>query len=146
MVTKLERYLGYHVSNLLGEAPFNQWRHERSVEEALDEPIIHYVFHEHGLELRCDGDDRISVIFMYSDKFGGFAESLLEIPFGWSRGEVLERFGKPSKSGSAAKHPILGPYGAWDRYPINRNAIRFEYSLNADCIRKITLMREDSVP
>ena len=83
---KLAAYLGMHVSKMLEREPFKGWTVERSTEEDLDELIIHYIFTGHGLELRCDSAETVSVIFMHSREYGGFREdSLLELPFSSTR-------------------------------------------------------------
>jgi len=146
MPKKIQAYLGVPASNMLNDNPFDHWGFERSVTEDLDPQIIHYVFAEHGLELRCDDDNKISVIFIFTDRFGGLDDSLLDFPHSLNRRQVLQRFGEPSKSGNASNHPVLGNYGAWDRFSMQGYAIRFEYSTDEGCIKKITFMREDVVP
>jgi hypothetical protein len=96
--------------------------------------------------LRCDHDDRVSVIFLYSDEFGGFDEGLLDAPFSSNREKVIELFGAPSKSGGKIGGPILGEYGAWDRFASLGYTIHFEYSADAERVKKITLIRADAVP
>jgi hypothetical protein len=139
-------YLGNHVSRMLGKAPFKDWPVERSFEDCLEEPITHYVFKKHGLELRCDSEDNISAIFLSADDHGGFDEALFEIPFSSSRAQVQEHFGRPSKSGGKLSDPVLGEYGAWDRFTRKGNVIHIEYRPDSDRIRKITLIRSDVVP
>jgi hypothetical protein len=147
MTKNIADYLGSPASSILQATPFKDWPVEKSFEEEdLEEPIINYVFLRHGLELRCDRDDKISVIFLYSDEFNGFNEGLFEIPFSWGRDQVLEHFGTPSKSGGKVSDPILGNYGAWDRFTLPGRVVHFEYRANSDSIKKITLMREDMVP
>lgn len=144
---KLAAYLGMHVSKMLEREPFKGWTVERSTEEDLDELIIHYVFTGHGLELRCDSAETVSVIFMHSREYGGFREdSLLELPFSSTREQGLEHFGTPSKSGQGRSDSVLGKYGAWDRFARAGFAIHVEYRAEADCVDKITLMRGDVVP
>jgi hypothetical protein len=131
---------------MLGNTPYNSWPFEKSFEDDLQEPIIHYVFPQHGLELRCDRDDRISTIFLYSDKFSGFDERLLDVPFSSTRQQVKEHFGPPSKSGGQINDPILGVYGAWDRFTRAGYTIHVEYQADADRVKMITLIRADMVP
>ncbi len=58
----------------------------------------------------------------------------------------MEHFGRPSKSGDKSSHPILGDYGAWDRFEMNGYVVRFEYKMNSSGITNITFMRNDVVP
>lgn len=131
---------------MLAAPPFRFWAFEESHEHDLDEPITHYVFPRHGLELRCDSYGNVSTIFLYSDELNGFDEKLLGIPFSLTRKEVLERFGAPTKSGGRVRDQILGDYGAWDRFARSGRAIHIEYRADADSIKKITLIRADAVP
>lgn len=139
-------YLGTRASSMLQAAPFKDWPVEKSSEEDLDEPVILYVFPRHGLELRCDQDDTISVIFLYSDELNGFNEKLFAPRFSWRRDQVLEHFGAPSKTGRRVSDPVLGDYGAWDRFTGLGHAVHVEYRVDCDSIKKVTLVREDRVP
>lgn len=146
MAEEFEVYLGTQAFDFLNTKPFSDWQFEKSIEEDLEKPIFHYVFEGNGLELRSDAEDKISVVFLYADEFGGFDDSLMELKFGWSREGVLQRFGEPSKMGKASSHPILGDFGAWDRFSMGKYSIRFEYKKDATSISKITYIREDVVP
>jgi hypothetical protein len=141
-------YLGHQASVMMSEEPFMDWAVERSVEEDLDPPFVHYVFPKRGLELRCGVDERVSVIFLRSDVDDAFDDNLVvpAFSFSWSRDQVLEHLGTPSKSGAKRSHPILGDYGAWDRFTRLDYVAHVEYRLDADVISKITLMRDDVVP
>lgn len=142
----MTEYLGMLSATLLKSGPFNNWPVDRTVVEDLDEPRIHYLFEGNGLEVSCDVDERISTLFLFSEDHGGFDESLFEIPFSLTRDQVRDHFGSPSKSGEGRKHPILGEYGAWDRFRRPGMTIHVEYHPSADRISKITLMRADAVP
>lgn len=139
-------FLGTHVSCLLKTEPFKQWPIERFVERGLEEPIIQYVFHGHAMALRCDRDDKISVIFLRSEKHNIMDGNLCEIPFNWNRTQVLNHLGQPEKSGARKSDPILGEYGAWDRFLRSDYALHVEYKTDIDEIKRITLMRKDAVP
>jgi len=143
---RISEFLGNHVSSILREAPFKNWPVEQSSEDDLEEPGTDYQFREHGLELRCDLDDKVRVIFLHAEDLGGFDEGLLEIPFSSSRTQVQEYFGTPSKSGGKYSDPVLGEYGEWDRFERQGYAIHIEYRTDSDRIRQITLMRSDVVP
>lgn len=146
MKRKISDYLGLHASIMLNDGPFKKWTYERSLEEDLDPPIVHYVFPRRGLELRCDDDEKISVIFLRFDEQEAFDENLVDLPFSWTREQVVNRFGMPSKSGEKSNHPLLGAYGAWDRFTVAGYTIRFEYNMDSMGIRKMTFMRNDVVP
>ncbi|HEX8523215.1 MAG TPA: hypothetical protein VF669_13240 [Tepidisphaeraceae bacterium] len=142
----VELYLGREASSLLKAPPFDRWPVEKSLEEDLEEPILHYVFPHHGMELRCDRNDRINTIFLRADTSGHFEEELLDIPANANRGDVLRRFGIPAKSGNSLSDPVLGRYGPWDRFNLPRCVVHVQYRVGADDIEMITLMRPDAVP
>ena len=139
-------FLGKNVASMLKEMPFKNWPVERAYEDGLEEPIIHYIFPKNGIELRCDQNDKISVIFLYFDKYGGFDESLFGVSFLWNHERILEHFGNPSKTGDKSNHPILGEWGAWDRFERHGFAIHVEYQIDSGGVKKFTLMRSDVVP
>jgi hypothetical protein len=141
-VATLAAYLGSHVSALLAIPPFSGWRATRSDDEDLPEREVRYEFGGHGVELLCDGAERIRTIFLHC----GDGEALSEVAFSVSRREVLERFGVPSKSGAPVRLPVLGSKGAWDRFAIPAGSIHFQYRLDRDEIEMITLMCRGTEP
>jgi hypothetical protein len=142
----LSNYLGREASALLADPPFKNWIFEKSVETDLEKPRIDYVFAQDGMDFVCDGEERVRSIFLYADESRCFKEGVLDFPFTSSREEVIARLGSPSKSGGRISDPILGEYGAWDRFARLGYVIHVEYRLDADVIKKITLMRADVVP
>ncbi len=138
--------IGCHISRMLDKTPFKNWPVVRSVENDLDEPRIDYIFDGHGMSMICDQDEKINTVFLYADEYGGFQEPLFEIPLSLGRQEVLAYFGTPSKSGERTSDPILGEYGAWDRFSRPKLTIHVEYRPDSDTISKITIMRSDVVP
>src|SRR5215469_9107892 len=112
----MSEYLGKHVSIMLGKEPFRNWPVERSVDDDLEEREINYVFKENGLAVCCDQEDKVHTLFLYSEDYRGFDETLTEVPFSWSRQQVLEHLGFPSKSGREFNDPVLGQLGPWDRF------------------------------
>lgn len=143
---RMSEYLNRHVSCILESEPFKKWPVERSAEDDLEDRILHYVFNTNGLELHCDSNDIICAIFLHSEDYNGFDESLLEIPFSLKREQVLEHFGTPSKSGIQIVDSILEECGAWDRFVRPGLVVHVEYRVDTDEINKITLIRSDVVP
>lgn len=139
-------YLDKDASTLLAEQPFKNWNYERSVESDLETPLIDYVFPRDGMDFVCDSEDKVNSIFLYSDEIRRFRGDVQDLPLKSSRQEVLARLGSPSRSGGKTSDPILGEYGAWDRFVRSGYAIHVEYRLDVDVINKITLMRADVVP
>ncbi len=141
-------FLGEPVSKMLETDPFRSWAVQRIVENDSDEPLVQYIFEDRGLEVQCDGDDHVETIFMYSAKYGGFDESLLDFSFADSREQVLYHLGTPSRSGEKTSDPILGESGAWDRFDYTEPDLsaHFQYNLVGQGISMFTLMRGDVVP
>lgn len=142
----LANYLGREASTLLGDTPFKNWAFEKSFETDLNKPLIDYVFAKDGMDFVCDGEDKVNSIFLYFDESRYFSEGVQDLPFTTRRQEVITRLGVPTKSGGRISDPILGEYGAWDRFSRSGYVIHVEYRLDADVIKKITLMRADVVP
>ncbi len=142
----LSHYLGKKASVLLADPPFKNWSFTKSFETDLQKPRIDYVFAQDGMDFVCDNEDRVESIFLYSDASRCFKGGVLDLPFTASREEVFARFGSPSKSGGRISDPILGEYGAWDRFARFGYAIHVEFHRDASGIKKITLMRADAVP
>jgi hypothetical protein len=142
----LADYLGGPVSVLLADAPFKHWTFQKSFENDLEEPLIDYVFAQNGMDLVCDGEDTVTIIFLYSDESRCFKEGLQDIPFSSTRQKIVDRLGPPSKSGGGMRDPILGDFGPWDRFAQQSYSIHIEYRMDADHIKMITLTRADVVP
>ena len=113
MIKGLANYLGVDIEELLKIPPFLGWKVTRSVEQD-PKTEVWYEFEAHGVEVICDGADRIQTIFLHR----GDGEALAGVPFALSRQDVLERFGVPARSGGAVRIPVLGDRGAWDRFTL----------------------------
>lgn len=144
-IEMIASYLGKDASALLAEQPFKSWKYEKSFEDDLEKPRIDYVFAQGGMDFVCDGEDNIRTIFLYSDDLRCFNEKIQDLPLTSSRKTVIDYLGVPSKSGGKISDPILGEYGAWDRFVRSGYVIHVEYCLDVDIINKITLMRTDVV-
>lgn len=145
-IESLASYLGSDASLLLADWPFKNWIFVKSFEDDLESPLIDYVFAQDGLDLVCDGDNKVRSIFIYSTVSRTFKEGVEDLPFTFSRQEVVAHLGSPAKSGRRISDPILGEYGAWDRFTRSSYVVHVEYRIDADGISKITLMRPDVVP
>jgi len=137
------KYIGTHISKLLDDELLKNWPVEKYIENYLDEKIYVYIFKEHGLEVSCNCEHYVNVIFLYAEEYGGFDDSLIELSFTFKREQILNLFGIPSKHGDSVNHPILGDSGSWDRFTRKKETIHIEYKTNVDEINKITLMQND---
>jgi len=145
-IEKFSNYLGKEDSSLLGDAPFRSWTFKKSVETDLEKPRIDYIFAQDGFDFVCDEADKVTCIFLYFDRSRSFRGSIQGLPSISSRQEVIAHLGSPSESGGGINDPILGEYGAWDRFARPGCVIHVEYRHDADVINKITLMRADVAP
>lgn len=145
-IEKLANYLGKKAAGLLGDLPFKGWTFERTVETGLDKPLVDYVSAENGMEFTCDGEDNVNNIFIFYSESRRFREDLQDLPAASGRQEVIARLGPPSKSGEKITDPILGEYGAWDRFKRPDYTVHVEYHVDIDSIKMLTLMRADVVP
>jgi len=142
----LASYLGKPANDLLATPPFSGWNWQKSIEEDLDKPVIDYVFPQDGIDFVCDEAESISTIFAYNESSRRFREGLDDLPFALTRQQVIDRIGRPSKSGEPMNDSILGMFGAWDRFENTRYTLHVEYHLDSKSIKKITIMRGDVVP
>ncbi|TPK73117.1 hypothetical protein FJ930_11560 [Mesorhizobium sp. B2-4-15] len=140
---RLLDFLGKPAAYLLTSDPFRRWNFERSVDDYLPEKTINYEASQKGFSFTCDSDEAIRTIFVESDDID---KSLIDIPFSTKRRAVQNMLGIPSKGGKPRSDPILGEYGAWDRYDHERQSIHIEYEPHMDRIRRVTLMRADVAP
>lgn len=143
MANSMLDYLGNPASSLLMSPPFQSWKFKRTVDDDLPEIRINYVSARNKFSFICDSDEKIDTIFIEA---ANLDRDLLDIPFSWTRSDVLSSFGVPSKSGAARTDPFLGEYGPWDRFDKADHSIHVEYQPHADRIRRVTLMRADAVP
>jgi hypothetical protein len=139
-------YLGQPASDMLSDVPFKYWTFERSFDNDLDEPVIDYIFLNNGMDLVCDQDDRVTTIFLHFGEDRHFDEVVLDLPPLSTRKDVVERLGLPSQHGDGAIDPILGGFGAWDRFSNPEYTIHIEYRVGIDRVKKLTFMRNDMVP
>lgn len=123
---KLADILGQEASRLLRVEPFDKWPVKRVVDDAADPPSIGYVFEGCGLQLTCDRhDERVRSVFAERETHGGAV--LSEVSFDLCRDEVRKRYGSPVESGKGFSHPILGDFGAWDRFRRSGFTLHVQY-------------------
>ncbi len=136
--TRLERCLGISIHDLLAVHPFDTWRFARSVDDDVLPKRINFEFDGYGVDVVCDEDERVCVIFLRSD-----AESTFGIPFSLTQDEVRRRFGTPLKTGGPSRIPGLGEKGAWDLFTLGTERLHVHYRLERNDVEMITLMRAD---
>jgi hypothetical protein len=144
MKIAVDEFLGQPVSQVLATDPVKNWLVEREVVDDLPKRLIHYIFAEHKVALRCDGREIVKVAFVEneSDVTVGVCGTFLH--FSMKRAEVAAALGVPNASGPPVNDEILGQYGAWDVFRMPSCRVHVEYELAADRIRRITLSHEAS--
>lgn len=145
-IEALSQYLGVPISRMLTNTPFKTWEYERTFQYDINIPRIDYVFLESAIDVICDTDETTRAIFISLSGKRGIAKDIIAPLETWTRRDVVNYFGPPSKSGGLVNDPILGDLGSWDRFARHNYSIHIEYSVDEDKISKITLMRLDAIP
>jgi hypothetical protein len=112
-------------------------------------PHVYLSAHKEGYSLlHCDG--KVRTIFVYVLPICNFTpfQGCLpgDLPTSATRSQVLQQFGVPSRTGSAAPVPILGRMGAWDRFDGDRVCIHFEYTEPDERVQMVTIMNAATAP
>lgn len=139
-------YLGQPIADVLSVSPFNEWDFERSIESDLPSPVIDYVFANNGVEIGCDQDDHVRVIFYRDVQDTGAGNDFFNLPFATTREEFINRLGEPTKSGKARFDSVLGRYGPWIRYDGPDYVTHIQFYPDEDRVKQFTLMRADVAP
>ena len=143
-VETIANYLGKDSDTILSDVPFKNWKYKKTIENGLKQPQFDYVFTDARMDFVSDFQDKISSIFLYYDESRTFCVDVKDLIL--NRNGIIELFGSPSKCGDGLDDPVLGVYGAWNRFSRSGYAIHVEYRVNSNTVDKITLMRADVVP
>lgn len=142
MRVAIDEFLGKPISAVLATSPFASWSVQREVSNDLPKRLIHYVFADHGFELRCDSSEIVMVAFVQDVSAITVGVCGTFLPLQISRAEVAEALGAPSASGPPVNDEILGQYGAWDVFRLPKCRVHVEYENARDRIRRITISHE----
>lgn len=142
-IFSVSKYLGCKSSAILADDFCKGWRFRKVERRDSDSHRNDYVFSRRGLSFSSDGDDVVVAIFLSFKACPPFDSGFDDLPFSFGRLEVRGRFGEPSKSRDGFFDPILGDYGAWDRFNLSTHVLHVQYSSERDGIELITLMRPD---
>ena len=139
----VSKYLGCKSSSILSDEFFKNWKFRKI--ERLDGDLRRndYVFSRKGVSFVSEGDDVVTTIFFSHKASPPFDDGFDDLPFSCGRLEVRSRFGEPSTSREGFCDPILGEYGAWDRFNFPSYILHVQYFSKSDSIELITLMRPD---
>lgn len=141
---RLARCLGRPVWAVVAEEPFSDWDFEKSSDPDL--PRSDYVFPDSGFDIVADEADLVTTLFLYFDDERNFAEGLAEFSGSTTRSEVLRRLGAPLRSRKPLKDPILGDFGAADRFDLEGHSVQVEFRPDRDQVKLVVLMRSDVLP
>jgi hypothetical protein len=93
-----------------------------------------------GIELVLSESKVIRTIHLYGSPESLFEEEIpLGLSFSLSRTQVINRFGKPLRSGERHRNLYLGMVQSWDKYLLADFSIRFEYNNEESDILLITI-------
>lgn len=93
-----------------------------------------------GIELVLSEKKVVRTVFIYGTATSFFkGEIPLNLQFSLSRSEIIQRFGKPFRSGTRHRSLYLGIVQSWDKYQLANYAIRFEYNDEESGITKISI-------
>jgi hypothetical protein len=91
--------------------------------------------------------DTIFVFVARTEKYQPFRGPLLARTTSAStRDHVRKAFGEPERSGEPKTVPVLGRYGAFDRYRQGDLYLHFEYTEPDERIKQITVMTSERAP
>lgn len=138
------KYLGMDISVFLAQDPFKGWHYERSVEDKLPKPGIGYTFRNNGLAINCDESEKITSVFLFATKYGGYSGNLDLLSY--QKAKVRKDFGEAYRSGQAINDPILGKCGSWELFIHNSYAINITYEYNSERVEMVTLMALEVMP
>ena len=122
------------------------------VQSTLDMPMLSEVFEEleHGekqqysvtckdgtWEFSLSSTNRIETIFLYLNKGYGEYEGISSV---MSKDDIIFLLGVPDLAGEPHVSPILGSYGAWEKYKRDDHYLHIEHVEEYCGVSKITLM------
>jgi hypothetical protein len=142
-VCSVSKYLGCKSSTILSDEFFKNWKFRKIERRDGDSRRNDYVFSRKGVSFISDGDDVVTTIFFSFKTSPPFDGGFDDLPFSSGRIEVRNRFGEPSESREKFCDPILGEYGAWDRFNFPNYILHVQYFSERDSVELITLMRSD---
>lgn len=94
-------------------------------------------------EILLGKNNRVETIFLYLARNG---EGILGITKLMNSADIIKLIGKPTKSEEKQFVPILGEYGAWERYNFDRYCIHIQHNLEDTEVEQITIMLPEVAP
>lgn len=88
-------------------------------------------------EFSLSSKNRVETVFLFLDKGYGDFES---ISSNMSKEDIISLFGPPKESGDPRMHPILGSYGAWEKYERKDHVMHIEHMEQFSGVKTVTLM------
>jgi hypothetical protein len=144
--------VGQRVDDTAVQALIASERLQSSTEEDLEEgePVRSHLSSPTGGYLFSHTLGRLNTLFVHARPKGEYAAFRGELVHGLTpqstRPDVRRKLGTPSRSGEARNHPLLGSYGAWDRFDSTPLCLHFQYTQAAEEIDLVTVMLAHVAP
>lgn len=115
-----------------------------------DENIYYLSNKQEGIDVRLSNALKITSINLFSGKYTDsemFRNALPHgVDFSFSRSDVQNSFGMPTKSGGGNRNLLFGNIPVWDKYYLDNYSIHFQYSADERSIDLVTLMSLELEP
>jgi hypothetical protein len=94
-------------------------------------------------EILLGKNNRVETIFLYLERN---CEGILGITKFMNSADIIKLIGQPTESEEKQFVPILGEYGAWERYDFDRYCIHIEHNIEDTEVKQITIMLPEVAP
>jgi len=91
-------------------------------------------------EVSLDSNNIITTVFLY---LNNGCNGILDLDRTMGRSDVLSLLGDPISTGEPHSDPILGEFGAWEKYFYNNLYVHIEHECEDRNIKQITIMVDD---
>ena len=136
-----EKVIGKKLSEISGSLKYSEI-HDSNLGLEGELPDYYITADDETWEISLGEDYIVKTIFLYLNR--GYRE-FKNISASTTREEVYRQFGKPKKECGESEHPILGKYGAWEKYEFDRYSVHIEHELDHDSVKMITIMSDAHV-
>jgi hypothetical protein len=110
--------------------------------------VYYRIYDVDGIELICDGEDRITTVFLYSGSSEGKIRFRGRLPknlqFSDTRAMIAQRLGMPDCAGGGGEG-VSGKVNIWERYQTDACVLHITYGSDG-CIKMVTLMSASTAP
>ncbi|MGN6340455.1 MAG: hypothetical protein ACTHML_05810 [Ginsengibacter sp.] len=119
-------WIDERIEKVILEPSYNLYFSETSLVQ--DDNVFYLSNINKGIELVLNADKYVQSIHFFGEKNKEFEGELpFKVKFNFTRSKILERFGKPFRSGGGHNNIYIGYVKSWDKYLTGNCSIRFEY-------------------